>query len=299
MRTLSRAVPVAFALALAGLWLIRSGEVHTAADAALRLCVGSLLPTLFPFFVLTGFLISLGFPAALGRLLRRPMQAFFHVGGAGSGALVLGLLGGYPTGARAVAELYTAGELSKDEAERLLAFCCNCGPAFLISYVGGEILRDLRAGVWLWLLHVFSALAVGVLFRGKETAKRRVLPRRRESLPAAFTAAVSGGFSAYLTVCSFVLLFSVAAFPLQYLPAPWSQLRGLFELSGGVSFLTSDGRGFVLASLFAGFGGFAVHMQSLAFILGAGLSPRRYFAGKCVQALLAALLAAAVVPFLF
>ena len=53
-----------------------------------------------------------------------------------AGALVLGLAGGYPVGARTAAELYAQGALTRDEAERLLTFWNNANPAFLLSGLG-------------------------------------------------------------------------------------------------------------------------------------------------------------------
>ena len=283
-------------LGLAVFWIVRSSDIHAATEAALRLCVYSLLPALFPFFVLTSFLISLGFPAALGRLLRGPMERLFHLGGSGASALLLGFLGGYPTGARTVCELYTAGELSKEEAERALSFANNCSPAFFVSFVGSEVFHAPRLGLLLWLIHVLSALSVGLLFRGKAPARRCVLPRREaESLSAALIRAVASALSAYLTVCSFVLLFSVLSFPLAEHPL----LLGFFELSRGVAALPTTRLGFALAGFFCGFGGLAVQLQSLAFILPAGLSPKKHLAGKLLQGLLAGLLSFFAAPLLF
>ena len=266
------------------------------AREGLDVCAGIIVPSLFPFFVLTSLLISLGFPSLLGRLLRAPMERLFRVSGSGASAVLLGFLGGYPTGARTVSELYAAGEIAKDEAERLLAFANNCSPAFFVSFVGSEVFHDPRLGVWLWLIHVFSALIVGLLFRGKAPAKRRVLPQRKdEDFSAALIRAVASGLSAYLTVCSFVLLFSVLSFPLAAHP----RLLGFFELSRGVAALPPTRFGFALAAFFCGFGALAVQLQSLAFILPAGLSPKKHLAGKLLQGLLAGLLSFFAAPLLF
>ncbi len=69
------------------------------------------------------------------------MAPLFRAGGACSSALALGFVGGYPVGARTAIALYENGQCSKTEAERLLAFCNNSGPAFIL---GGGGHRDLR-----------------------------------------------------------------------------------------------------------------------------------------------------------
>lgn len=296
MKRLGNTLLLLFLPALAVFWIVRSADVHAATEAALRLCVYTLLPALFPFFVLTSLLISLGFPELLSRLLTRPMARLFHLGGGGASALLLGFLGGYPAGARTVCELYTAGEVSRDEAERLLAFANNASPAFFVSFVGGEVFGDPRLGLWLWLIHVFSALAVGLLFRGKGPVRRCALPRREAaSFSAALVPAVASALSAYLTVCSFVLLFSLVSFPLDGHPL----LLGLFELSRGVAALPATRLGFALAGFFCGFGGLAVQLQTLAFILPAALSARKHIAGKLLQGILAGTLSFFAAPLLF
>ena len=82
----------------------------------------------------------------------------FRLPGCAGSALLLGLVGGYPIGARTAAELYTSGALTRQEAERLLTFCNNSNPVFLVSVLGSGVFGSVRTGLWLWLIHVCSAL---------------------------------------------------------------------------------------------------------------------------------------------
>ena len=76
--------------------LIWSDTVRQAVQEGLALCAQSVIPSLFPFFVVSALLVSLGFAQFLGRPLEGFMRVLFHVGGNGAAALVLGLAGGYP-----------------------------------------------------------------------------------------------------------------------------------------------------------------------------------------------------------
>ena len=127
--------------------LLRPVAAASAAREALALCLKSVLPSLFPFFVLSSLLVAGGGAAALGRALEPMMRPLFRLGGAGAGALVLGLVGGYPVGARTAAELHRRGALSRSEAERLLGFCNNAGPGFILGVCGGTVFGDARAGL--------------------------------------------------------------------------------------------------------------------------------------------------------
>ncbi len=133
------------------LLLWRSAVAAEAVRWGLTLCARSVIPALFPYFVVSGLFISLGFADGVGRRLEPLIRRLFGVGGAGASAFFLGLLGGYPVGGRTVGQLYRAGRLSKDEAERLLAFCNNAGPSFILGVVGAGCFGSLRTGIYLYL----------------------------------------------------------------------------------------------------------------------------------------------------
>ena len=206
----------ALGLALAAL-LYFSPHVSLAVQEGLTLCYRTVFPSLFPFFVLSTLLISLGFADALGRVLDRPMRLLFHLNGRCAGALILGLLGGYPVGARTTLSLYREGSCSREEAETLLAFSNNCGPAFILSVAGSTALQSRKAGMLLYLIHVLAALCTGLIFRRKNLP-RKMLPHvslpRRDFAPA-FVAAVQSAFSSMLSVCGFVVFFAVLLKPLR------------------------------------------------------------------------------------
>ena len=107
-----------------------------AARSGLRLCYNVIIPSLFPFFVLSSLVVELGLAGYLGRLLEGLMRPLFRVGGACASAVALGFIGGYPVGAKTAIGLYESGQCTRTEAQRLLAFCNNSGPAFILGVVG-------------------------------------------------------------------------------------------------------------------------------------------------------------------
>ena len=162
-----------------------------AAHDALVLCAQTVIPSLFPFFVLSSLLVQSDVPRLLSRAMAGVMYPLFGVSGAGASALILGLLGGYPVGARTVAELYGRGEIAREEAEQLLAFCNNSGPGFFLGVCGTAVFGSARAGMYLYLIHVGAALVTGVLLR-----RDLGLPRRkavsRQRAPFDLAAALPG-----------------------------------------------------------------------------------------------------------
>ena len=187
--------------------------------------------------------------------------------------------------------------LTEDEATRLLTFCNNSNPVFLISVLGVGVFGSVRAGVWLWLIHLLSALLVGMLFRGGSSAPRqRSSPSfscRSVSLAGAFVDAVKGAATSMLAVCGFITLFYVLARPFAALGGYLAPaLVGLVELFSLTPLLPADRLGFILAAALSGWGGLSVLAQTAAVLDGTGLPLRRCLVGKASQCLLSALLAA-------
>ena len=302
-------------------------EVSAAVKEGLGLCYNVILPSLFPFFILTSLTISLGLAGYLGRLLEPVMGPVFHLSGACAAPLVLGFIGGYPVGARAALTLYESGSCSKSECERLLGFCNNSGPAFILGVVGAGVFADSRVGVLLCLVHGLASVCVGVLFRfykGREWKGGHggTGPITACRFSEAFTGAVSGAVTSTLNICAFVITFTVIlrlCFLSGLLPAlagllgrllaplgfteVWAQrlLTGLLELSSGVWTLTGEGSltGRVsMAAFLLGWAGISVHCQVLSFLGRSGLNVGTYIFGKLLHGVVSAGLTAALFRFL-
>ena len=121
-------LPVIVALCALFVLIFASGQVIGSAAYGLRLCWELILPSLFPFFVVSTLLGKLGFAPMAGRRLAPLARRLFRVSGAGATALLVGLTGGYPLGAAYLEQLERDGQVPTNEAGRLLGFCNNSGP---------------------------------------------------------------------------------------------------------------------------------------------------------------------------
>lgn len=290
-----------------------------AARDGLTLCYNVIIPSLFPFFVLSALVVDLGLAGHLGRALEGIMRPLFNVPGACAPALALGFVGGYPVGARTALQLYQKGMCTKTEAERLLAFCNNSGPAFILGVVGAGVFASSKVGVLLYLAHAAASVCVGLVFRFYEAGKRRGEPRRvgprfeAARFTAAFTGAIRDSFLSTLNICAFVVFFTVVIrlfFLSGVLPGlagllgrllgplgfsrAWAErlLTGFFEISSGVWTLSGEGDmagRMSMAAFMLGWAGLSVHCQVLSFLGGSGLSARTYILGKMLHGGLSAL----------
>lgn len=285
-----------FSALLAAALLCESAAAAEAVRRGIELCLGSVIPALFPFFTASSLLISLGASRA-ARWLARPFHALFRCPGAGAAAFLLGAVGGTPVGASCVAALVRRRELSAEAGGRLLAFCNNASPSFALGVVGLGVFGSVRAGAYLYLIHIAAAVLVGVLLRGRDgdapDVRYRAPPPER-FLPALLSA-VQGAAVSILRVCAFVVFSLVLLSLVESAEAPlppWA--AGFLELTNGVLRLPPTRSGFLTAAALMGWGGLSVHGQTAAVMSGSGVKMTHYLVGKVLQSTLSLPLAAAV-----
>ena len=280
-----RILPTLGLLGVMALLLLCSADAAQAVRDALALCAQSVIPALFPFFVVSSLFIDLGCAAVLGRSLAPVMHRLFGVSGAGGTAFLLGIIGGYPVGGRTAGELYRSGQCEREECERLLAFCNNAGPSFILGIAGLGCFGSVRVGAWLYLIHVGAAVMVGLLFRS--TSRQMGRPKKTETprWADALIEAVRGGAMSMVNICAFVVFFLVILRLLsRFTGIQHGAILGIVEMTNGILRLANDRRGFIWAAGLLGWGGLSVHCQTAAVLSGSGLSLKRYFIGKALQA---------------
>ncbi|MDR0838123.1 MAG: sporulation protein [Oscillospiraceae bacterium] len=295
-------------------------ESVAAAKDGLALCGNVIVPSLFPFFVLSSLIVETGVTRYLGRALEPVMRPLFNVSGSCVAAFALGFIGGYPVGAKTVIALYENGSCTKAEAERLLSFCNNSGPAFIFGVVGAGVFSSGRIGLLLYLAHTLASITVGILFRGwgrrnPRAGSRPASTQRPKGLAAAFTDSVKSSFQSTVNICGFVIFFTVfikmlfisgaipslaallgRAFDPLGFSEKWAErlLTGFIEISSGVWTLKGvEGQltgSVAMAAFMLGWAGLSVHSQVLSFIGESGLSVKTYIMGKFLQGVLSAAL---------
>lgn len=270
------------------------------AHDSINICFEMIIPTLFPFFICSGILIHSGFCETLARLFRFCMRPLFGVNPSGSSAFILGIISGYPLGAITAGELYENNYITKTEAERLLAFCNNSGPLFILGSVGAAVYADMRIGAALYITHLLAALTVGVIFRfyRKNKTESITVPQKENylSIGEIFNVSLQNAIRNMLTVCGAVVFFSITGrmlldvFPLS--DKAYTLFSGILEFATGtvnVAYLSAPlAEKLVLTAFVIGFAGISVHIQVIAVIAKYKFNLIPYFIGKLLHGLIAA-----------
>lgn len=284
--------------------IVYSEQSADAARNALRICGLSVIPSLFPFFVLSKLLLSGGVTVPIPN---RFAEKCFGVSGDCLSAFCVSLLGGYPAGVAAVADLYKSGTITKQDAEMSICFCNNSGPAFFLSFIGSTVLHSAKLGFVLYLIHILSAGLCGRMLSGRRHAMLQIrrISSKQTTQEKRFPETISESCASLLQISGLIVFFSVmlamaeeiglfrllAHIPYLPIAEVKALLCGIFELSVGILRSADSRFSFVLCSLIMGWGGFCVHMQAKALCQAAGLQPKRYLYSKLLHGLISAVFA--------
>ena len=130
----------------------------------LTLWATSVVPALFPFFVATELLMHTNIVNFLGKILNPFIKPIFNIDGKGGFCFIMGLISGYPVGAKIACEFRKNDICSKIECERLLSFTNNSGPLFIVGTVGISMFGNTTIGILLLITHILACITVGIIF---------------------------------------------------------------------------------------------------------------------------------------
>lgn len=320
-------IPFIFLLFTISLIIFSSYNI-SAARTGLTLWATSVVPSLFPFFIATELLSKTNITKILGKHLSFIMKPLFNIRGEGSFALIMGIISGYPVGAKIVCDYRENNILTKEECERLLSFTNNSGPLFIIGTIGAGMYGSSKIGLLLLITHILSSITVGIIFRfWKKSSNNKQLSLTQSSnlntsktillsnLGEIIAESLSSATTTIMMIGGFVVLFSVIIsilkashiFSLAYtLLTPTFNilhitpnyiipiLTGILEITNGISLisnvsLSSSFTSITITSFLLGFGGISVFLQVWSIVSKTDLSIKPYILGKLLHGFIAAI----------
>ncbi len=126
-----------------------------------------MVPTLFPFMIISSMMIHTGVDTYITKTLKPFLKQLFPCSANGLYAIVMGFLCGFPMGARATCDLRKNRKISKSEAEYLLAFCNNIGPTYFLGVVYPLLEQNRYHNKFLLLFGLYGIPLLYGIFLGK------------------------------------------------------------------------------------------------------------------------------------
>ena len=249
----------------------------------LMICAVTIIPSLFPFVVLSDFLIRSGLCEVIGSAMSGITGKIFRLPGCASCVIFMSLIGGFPVGAKMTSQLVDNGSLTAEQGRRLMLFCVNAGPAFIISAVGVSMLSSRKAGVILYTSLVITSLFTGFIsrfFAAKESETE--IKKCIVFDSGALVDSVSESTSTMLNICAWILFFSCAISYAVKLPVGESTLRWINMISEVTNGCINAAGHFPVCvlALVLGWSGFAVQCQVYPYVRKTGLPILRFMLSR-------------------
>lgn len=273
------------------LLIVSEKDASIAAREALSLVVSSVLPSLFPYMIVSSLIISLDLLEPVYSLI--PTEKLFSLPRVSAQIILCGLLCGFPIGAAGAARLYADGKVSRSEAERICAISSHTSPAFLAGAVSGWW-GSKAFGLFLFVAQIVFAVISGTIWgRHSEKCTSHCISQTTEkNTPSqALCSAISDASLSCLAITGYIVFFRVMSRLFSSIfPAFSPVFMTTFEFSTGAHFGAAVGGaiGAMITGFSVGFSGLAVFMQCLNFTDKCGISMKPYLISKlCEGAFLA------------
>ena len=313
-------IPIIFLLFTICLIIFSKSNIQ-AVKNSLSIWVNNVIPSLFPFFIATELLNHTNIPRIIGNMFNKIMRPLFNVPGIGAYALFMGIISGYPVGAKIVTNFRNENLCTKEEAERLITFTNNSGPLFILGTVGITLFYDSSIGLLLLFTHILACITVGIIFRFwkiniKEKRNTDTLSTNVtfNSLGEVLSKSILSAINSVLLIGGFIVLFGIIfsilqkTYILNFIKIPLTPifnllhinnnfifpiLTGILELTNGVTLLSNVacknlGINIIFSAFLLGFGGISIMLQVLSIISKSDISIKPYIIGKLLHGIIAA-----------
>ena len=313
-------IPIVFLLFTICLIIFSKSNI-IAVKNSLNIWVNNVIPSLLPFFIATELLNNTNIPKIIGNLFNKIMRPLFNVPGIGAYALFMGVISGYPVGAKIVTNFRNNNQCTKEEAERLITFTNNSGPLFILGTVGITLFYDISIGLLLLFTHILSCISVGIIFRFWKINKSK--KRNNDTLETTVTfnslgevlsKSILSAINSVVLIGGFIVLFGIILSILQKtyilnilknLLVPYFNLfnistdfivpilTGILELTNGVTAVSCIANknlavNVIICAFLLGFGGISIMLQVLSITSKSDISIKPYILGKLLHGTLAA-----------
>lgn len=293
------------------LTFIYSETAIECARSALSLCAKTIIPSLFPFIIISEIVVYSGLGNVIGSVFSKLFNKLFGISAPAVCAVILGALCGFPIGTKIVLSLLDSGSIDKSEAERLITFCNNPSPSFLINIVGLSLYSSSVAGVIFYCVTLMNSALIGIISNMVIPCPSnhfKSLNSKKPHNTLTFASAVSSSIPSILSICSYVIFFSVLMGCIEKILTSLNCTKNIsifiysiIELSGGVAKSATLGNnilGLCITSFGIGWSGLSVHCQMQSLCNGYNLNLKNYFISKLILGFMNSLAIALIYHFM-
>ena len=301
-----------FLFILFGIFLTKNSDISiNSVKQSGLICIDTLIPSLFPFIFFSSFMINSGIFYIIGKFLSIFSYVFFLPKEAIS-VVILSMVGGFPVGAKGIKDLFDKKVIDNEQAERMLMFCVNSGPSFILGVIGTSLIKNINQSTIILISQILSSLFIGFLLGlySRNKHKNMYISKYKSNnifIGEALVSSCESSCMAMLNMCTLVIIFSVffsfiekiniLSF-LEYLMAQFNLKESfskcfpliILEVTNACVSISKQGNNLLLFSFATSWAGLCVHAQIFSIIRGIKIKYSKFLLFRVINSCFSSLL---------
>lgn len=294
-----------------------SKEVINSIHFSYSIWLNNIFPTLFPFFILSHFLIKYGFVEIISEILKPVVCKLFKTAPAASFVFIMSLVSGFPSNAKYTKELYQNKIITADEATKILTFTHFSNPLFILGTVSLLFLKNRKVGFLILSIHYLTNILIGLIFRNYSVSKqentkiyfKNIVNRLKQDNPSfgsilseAIKNTMQTLFLILGTITTFLIINTIINQLFSFSSYYQAIFSGIMEMTQGLKYTSllsvSLRLKATLMTMILSFGGLSVHMQVLSIISNTKIKYLPFFTARLLHCAVSGILVFYLFPLL-
>lgn len=309
MKKYSNFLIVLFSFIILIFVLLKKNIVSETIITSLSIWLNTLVPSMFPMFILSDILISYNFINYIPNKIINFFSKIFNISRSGVLILFLSIISGFPNNARNIKTMYDKKAITKKECEHLLMFNHFANPLFVLQTIGTFFLNNTSFGIIILLAHAISNIIIGIIFRNKNTLTSNNFITNKgncQSFGNLLSLSIKKSIDCLLMISGTVTLFLILStlitniFHLNNIMS--TIIKAILEMTMGLSSLAdlevSNTIKVVFSTVIISFGGLSIHLQVLSSLDSTDIKYLNYFKGRIYSSLISGIIAFLIMSFL-
>ena len=290
--------------------LLNKELVFDTISYSLDIWVNNLIPSMFPFFIISDILIKYQITNYIPKFIKKSLGNIFNVDEQIISIFFLSIFAGFPSNARITKTLYKENLISIDEANQALLFTHFPNPLFVLSTVGVIFLDNEKYGYLIlgsiYLGNIILGVIFGRLYHNNNNNYKPIISKS-QSFSNILINSIRSSIDTLLLILGiltcFLIVSSLIIHNLNINLYEASIIKGILEMTMGLKDISllnlADIYKVVISTMFISFGGLAVHLQVISQLVDTDIAYQPFFLARILHSLISGIICYFIYIWLF
>lgn len=278
--------------------LINKVLIITTISFSLNLWIKNILPSLFPFFIISNILVTYNFTNYIPNTITNFFSKLFHIKKEAILVFFLSIVSGFPSNAKITRQMYDLNILNEKEAAHILSFTHFSNPLFILTTVSILFYHNKKIGLIILLSHYISNIIVGIILRNNNLNINNIITTYNNNInfSKVFINSIKNSIETIIFICGILTTFLIiSAIITNIFNINKVLINSLLEITIGLKELSyynlNDKYLAMLSSSIISLGGLSILTQVKAQLIDTNISIKPYIKGRIYQSIFSLILA--------